>query len=213
MPAFISILVFKGLFNQNFGELNLILGALFGITPNWNTDPLLAQIMLIFVNVWLGYPYMMLLSMGFLQSVPEDHKKAAALEGASPLRVVLHHHPAADPAALPAAADLELRLQLQQHRPHPAADPRRARHAGHRDPRRPDRYPRLLHLPHELQRLLGQQFGLAGAITLIIFIIVTVIAYTNFVALRRAAAEGGLSHDRRTPPRPARSRRSSPTAS
>ena len=43
--------------------------------------------MLIFVNVWLGYPYMMLLSMGFLQSVPEDHKKAAALEGASPLAV------------------------------------------------------------------------------------------------------------------------------
>ena len=33
----------------------------------------------------------------------------------------------------------------------------------------------------------GQQFGLAGAITLLIFIIVTVIAYTNFAALRRAA--------------------------
>ena len=33
VPAFISILVFKGLFNQNFGEINLILEALFGITP------------------------------------------------------------------------------------------------------------------------------------------------------------------------------------
>ncbi|MEQ8166811.1 MAG: maltose ABC transporter permease MalF, partial [Alphaproteobacteria bacterium] len=31
----------------------------------------------------------------------------------------------------------------------------------------------------------GQQFGLAGAITLIIFLVVTVIAYANFVAMRR----------------------------
>ena len=33
----------------------------------------------------------------------------------------------------------------------------------------------------------GQQFGLAGAISLIIFVIVTVIAYANFLAVRRAA--------------------------
>ena len=35
VPGFISILVFKGLFNRNFGEINLILDSLFGIRPNW----------------------------------------------------------------------------------------------------------------------------------------------------------------------------------
>ena len=87
VPSFISILVFKGLFNQNFGEINLILNTLFGINPSWFTDAGLARTMVVIVNVWLGYPYMMLLAMGFLQSVPEDHKKAAALEGASSVRV------------------------------------------------------------------------------------------------------------------------------
>ncbi len=70
MPAFISILVFHGLFNQNFGEINLILSSLFGLKPDWFTDPFLAKVMLLIVNTWLGYPYMMLLGMGFLQSVP-----------------------------------------------------------------------------------------------------------------------------------------------
>jgi len=34
VPAFISILVFRGLFNQNFGEINLILSSLFGLKPD-----------------------------------------------------------------------------------------------------------------------------------------------------------------------------------
>src|SRR5690606_2474106 len=87
VPGFISILIFRGMFNQNFGEINLILNALFGLSPAWNTDPFLARAMMVIVNVWLGYPYMMLLAMGFRQAVPEDHKRAAALEGASSIRV------------------------------------------------------------------------------------------------------------------------------
>ena len=43
VPGFISILVFKGLFNQNFGEINAILDALFGVKPAWFADPLLAK--------------------------------------------------------------------------------------------------------------------------------------------------------------------------
>ena len=33
VPSFISILIFKGLFNQSFGEINMILNQLFGISP------------------------------------------------------------------------------------------------------------------------------------------------------------------------------------
>src|SRR5690606_12065652 len=53
VPAFISILVFRGLFNQNFGEINLILGTLFGIRPPWFTDAGFARAMILVVNVWL----------------------------------------------------------------------------------------------------------------------------------------------------------------
>ena len=84
VPGFISILVFKGLFNQNFGEINAILDALFGIKPAWFADPLLAKTMLVIVNVWLGYPYVMILCSGLLKSIPADLYEASALVGASP---------------------------------------------------------------------------------------------------------------------------------
>ncbi|MGN1281641.1 MAG: maltose ABC transporter permease MalF [Succinivibrio sp.] len=94
VPSFISILVFKGLFNQNFGELNLFLGlvmepiyAAFGAewtSIEWFTDPWAARAMILMVNAWLGYPYMMILCMGLLKSIPDDLYEATAIEGASP---------------------------------------------------------------------------------------------------------------------------------
>lgn len=81
VPAFISIQIFKGLFNQNFGEINIILEALFGIKPTWFTDPVLAKVMILITNLWLGYPYMMILGLGMLQSISDDLYEAATLEG------------------------------------------------------------------------------------------------------------------------------------
>ncbi|CAN0570783.1 unnamed protein product, partial [Laminaria digitata] len=85
VPAFISILVFKGLFNQNFGEINLVLEGLFGLRPDWFSDPALARTMILIVNTWLGYPYMMLLCMGLLQAIPRDLYEASAMDGAGPV--------------------------------------------------------------------------------------------------------------------------------
>ncbi|MEN9868523.1 MAG: maltose transporter permease MalF [Pseudomonadota bacterium] len=85
VPGFISILVFKGLFNNNFGEINLILNALFGIKPAWFSDTGLARTMLLIVNTWLGYPYMMVLCMGLIKAIPADLYEASALAGAGPL--------------------------------------------------------------------------------------------------------------------------------
>ena len=85
VPGFISILVFKGLFNNNFGEINLILDALFGIKPAWFSDPLLAKAMLLIVNVWLGYPYMMVICSGLIKAIPADLYEASAVAGAGPL--------------------------------------------------------------------------------------------------------------------------------
>lgn len=83
VPSFISILVFKGLFNQSFGEINVILETLFGIRPQWFNDPFLAKSMLLIVNTWLGYPYVMILCMGLLKAIPQDLYEASAIDGAS----------------------------------------------------------------------------------------------------------------------------------
>lgn len=186
VPAFISILVFRGLFNQNFGEINLILEALFGIRPNWFTDGTLARTMILIVNTWLGYPYMMLLAMGFLQSVPADHKKAAALEGASAPRVFFTITlPQIIPPFLPLLIatfafnfnNLVLVFLLTRGLPD---IPGTVIPAGETDI--------LASFTYRLAfDNAGQQFGLAGAITLLIFLVVAAISYANFVAMRRAA--------------------------
>jgi len=85
VPGFISILVFKGLFNQNFGEINGILHALFGVRPAWFADPLLAKAMLLIVNTWLGFPYFMILCTGLIKAIPADLYEASAIVGAKPL--------------------------------------------------------------------------------------------------------------------------------
>lgn len=85
VPAFISILIFKGMFNQHFGEVNMILDTLFGVRPEWFTDPWLARSMLLIVNTWLGYPYMLLLCMGLIQAIPQDLYEASAVDGGGPI--------------------------------------------------------------------------------------------------------------------------------
>jgi len=84
VPAFISILIFKGLFNQNTGEINQILEMLFGLHPSWFSTPILAKSMLLIVNTWLGFPYMMVVSMGLIKAIPSDLYEASAIAGAGP---------------------------------------------------------------------------------------------------------------------------------
>ena len=90
VPAFISILVFKGLFNQNFGELNIMLNSLFGIKPEWFSNPWLAKLMILIVNTWLGYPYIMILCMGLLKAIPQDLYEASAIDGSGPIQNFIH---------------------------------------------------------------------------------------------------------------------------
>ncbi|HLO68304.1 MAG TPA: maltose ABC transporter permease MalF [Holophaga sp.] len=85
VPGFISILVWKGLFNSNTGEINMILHGLFGIRPGWFSDPTLAKVMILIVNTWLGFPYMMVVCMGLIKAIPQDLYEASAVAGAGPL--------------------------------------------------------------------------------------------------------------------------------
>lgn len=85
VPGFILIMIFRALFNQNFGQINHVLELLFNISPGWNSDPNLSRMMILMVNVFMGYPYMFILSLGMLQSIPKDMYEASSLEGAGPI--------------------------------------------------------------------------------------------------------------------------------
>ena len=81
VPAVLSILIFRGMFNQEFGAVNGFLRAIFGFAPEWETNPWGARAMILLVNVWLGYPYMMLVCTGMLQSIPSAIYEASAIDG------------------------------------------------------------------------------------------------------------------------------------
>jgi arabinogalactan oligomer/maltooligosaccharide transport system permease protein len=84
-PSFLSALVWLGLLNTEFGFVN---ETLFGSANiPWLTEPWLAKFSVLLVNVWLGFPYMFLICMGALQSIPEELTEAATVDGASPWQV------------------------------------------------------------------------------------------------------------------------------
>jgi arabinogalactan oligomer/maltooligosaccharide transport system permease protein len=83
MPGFLSLLVWGGLLNDDFGVVNRTLLAPFGLHVPWLFDPTWAKVSVIFVSVWLTTPYFFLVSMGALQSIPVELTEAARVDGGS----------------------------------------------------------------------------------------------------------------------------------
>ncbi len=85
IPSVITALIWKFLFNYDFGTFNNLLRVFFG--PNagipWITNSTAAFIAVVLVNLWLSYPFFTVVILGALQSVPEDLNEAAAIDGAS----------------------------------------------------------------------------------------------------------------------------------
>ncbi len=84
-PSFMTALLFAGMMNRRFGFFNQVLFG--GAEIPWLTDPWLAKLSLIMVNLWMGFPYMFLVCTGALQSIPNDMIEAARIDGASRLRI------------------------------------------------------------------------------------------------------------------------------
>ena len=80
LPGFMTALVWRGMFNETYG-INKWLPS--SLEVSWQSATIPAMITLILVNMWLGYPYMFLVSTGALQSVPTDLKEAAFVDGAT----------------------------------------------------------------------------------------------------------------------------------
>ncbi|MBS3787255.1 maltose ABC transporter permease MalF [Candidatus Bipolaricaulota bacterium] len=87
IPAFISALIWRGFFNTNVGIINTkLLQPLLGLSPAWFQDPLLAKVAVLIVNLWLGFPYMMVVCLGALQSIQPELYEVAKVDGASPFQ-------------------------------------------------------------------------------------------------------------------------------
>lgn len=84
IPSFMSILIWNGMFNRDFGAVNQLLGA----PIDWYNDPNLAKLVILIVNLWLGFPYFYLISSGALQALPGELEEAAAIDGASPAQIM-----------------------------------------------------------------------------------------------------------------------------
>jgi ABC-type sugar transport system permease subunit len=69
--------------NSEFGVVNRFLENFVRDAPRWTTEPFWAQVAILLVNLWLGYPYFMLVSSGALQSIPADIYEAAMIDGAT----------------------------------------------------------------------------------------------------------------------------------
>jgi arabinogalactan oligomer/maltooligosaccharide transport system permease protein len=83
MPNYITALVWKGMFHQQFGVVNQVI-QMFGGTPvSWFEKPLTSFIAVVATNGWLSFPFMMVISLGALQSIPADLYEAARVDGAS----------------------------------------------------------------------------------------------------------------------------------
>ena len=84
IPGFLAALLWSGLLNRRFGFINDVL--LGGAEIGWLTDPWLAKLSVLGVNLWLGFPYMFLITTGALQAIPHDLLEAAKVDGASRFR-------------------------------------------------------------------------------------------------------------------------------
>lgn len=96
IPQYISVLVWKGMFNYKYGAVNILLERLGTILDfsyesiAWLSSPTTGFAAAVIVNVWIGIPFMMMISLGGLQSIDPNHYEVAEIDGASSFQQVKH---------------------------------------------------------------------------------------------------------------------------
>ena len=84
MPVAIG-LVWRWLYNSEYGVINYLL-SLIGIEgANWLSDPDLALYAIVVVGVWSGIGYALVLFLAGLQTIPAEYYDAASVDGAGAL--------------------------------------------------------------------------------------------------------------------------------
>jgi arabinogalactan oligomer/maltooligosaccharide transport system permease protein len=83
VPSYITALAWKGLFHAQFGAVNAVIVALGGERVSFFSQFSTAFAANVATNTWLGFPFMLVVTLGALQAIPKELEEAAALEGAS----------------------------------------------------------------------------------------------------------------------------------
>ncbi|MFA9432089.1 ABC transporter permease subunit [Egicoccus sp. AB-alg2] len=180
LPSFMTALIWRGLLNQSFGPIN----RMFDWSVPWLSSQAFAgalpKFSILLVNLWLGFGYMFLINTGALQAIPSDLTEAARVDGASgwqafrnvtlPLLLV-----AVGPLLIASFAfnfnNFNVVYLLTGGGPPIGGTPTPA---GHTDILISYSY----RLAFESGR--GQDFGLAAAVSSIIFVLVAVFSYIGF---------------------------------
>jgi len=83
IPQYISALTWRGMFNYEYGAVNLWLMK-FGLPQvAWLSNAHAAFAAAIITNIWLGFPFMMVIALGGLQSIPHELYEVASIDGAN----------------------------------------------------------------------------------------------------------------------------------
>lgn len=83
MPNYITALIWKGMFHSQFGVINQVIQIFGGDPISWFESPFTSFLTVLSTNGWLSFPFMMVISLGALQSIPSDLYEAAQVDGAN----------------------------------------------------------------------------------------------------------------------------------
>ena len=83
IPGLISVAIWRGMLNSNLGVVSNMLRSVGLEPPPFFIDAGWAKLAIILVNLWLGYPYFMLVCSGALAAIPSDMYEAAEVDGAN----------------------------------------------------------------------------------------------------------------------------------
>jgi arabinogalactan oligomer / maltooligosaccharide transport system permease protein len=88
VPSYITALVWKFFFNGEFGTFNQLYRVVAGPQAGlpWLSDPNWAFASIVLANLWMSYPFFMVVILGALQSIPSELYEAAAVDGAGAWR-------------------------------------------------------------------------------------------------------------------------------
>jgi arabinogalactan oligomer/maltooligosaccharide transport system permease protein len=83
VPSYVTALAWKGMFHRQFGAVNALLAAVGAEPVSWFSHFATALSANVATNVWLGFPFMMVVTLGALTSIPRDVLEAAEVDGAT----------------------------------------------------------------------------------------------------------------------------------
>ncbi len=83
IPNYITALTWRGMFHKQYGVINQVIQMFGGEPISWFDNVFTSFLTGIVTNGWLSFPFMMVVILGGVQSIPQDAYEAARVEGAS----------------------------------------------------------------------------------------------------------------------------------